>query len=186
MWIKIPTPICIRGSSVHWFKLQNLHQAEKASDELGSSGRGSVHIHPLLPPHTKPPLQLIHLLGFTPLPGPSSILHPEQSKSISLVLCWPCCPSLACLKAFMWLFFWLADALPPCQFPDTPHDPRLTDSYPSVRCQLWRHLLWQQFLSQPQVPFYDIILFIPVLTFIAFCNLVYIFTTSPHKNSRSI
>lgn len=158
MWIKIPTPICIRGRSVHWFKLQNLHQEEKASDEPG--GGGSAHIHPLLPPHTKPPLLLVHLLSSTPPPGPSSILHPEQSKSISLVLCWPCCPSLACLKAFMWLFLltgWRSPTmsipwhpprplphwfLPICQMSALKEPPLTAVPISTPSIFLWHHLVY--------------------------------------------
>ena len=100
MLVKIPTLLHIRGSSVHWFKLQDLHE-KQVSDELGYSGGGSVHFRPCLPPHAKPRLLLIHL-SYTPSPDPSSTLRLEQSKSIIPVLCWPCCLSLTHLKAFNW------------------------------------------------------------------------------------
>ena len=81
MLVKTPTPLNIRGSSVHWFKLLTLHE-KQVSNELGYSGGGSVHFHPCLPPHTKTRLVLIHL-SYTPSPDPSSTLHLEQSKSIT-------------------------------------------------------------------------------------------------------
>lgn len=141
MLIKISTLLHIWGSSVHWFKLQNLHK-KQVSDKLGYSGGEFCPLpSPHLPPHAKPPLLLIHL-SYTPSPDPSSILHLEQSKSIIPVLCWPCCLSLTHLKAFNWLFLgWLRLS---------HHSLSLTPTI-FIRFQLWRHLLWQQFLFQPQV-----------------------------------
>ena len=145
---------------------------------------GSVLCPPTPATPCKPPLWPICLLDFIPPPSPFSLLNPDWSNYISPLCCQPCCPSLACLPQSLCVAIsdWLI--LCPLSMSISWHPPRPPPHWFLSICQI-SALMTPPLIGAPistQVFFYDIILFIPVLAFIAFCNLVYLVVTFPTKN----
>lgn len=122
---KILTSLYIRGSSSNHLQLQKLQAGEGFQWAEIWQHRfcpTSIHSHHRTASHhCCPPASL---LTFIPPSSPFSLLHPEWSGNISLLLSQSCCPSLLCLPQSLcvalsdWLMLHpLAMSIPWCPFP---------------------------------------------------------------------